>query len=298
MQMQNIPIYLKEHARFCCRRYEKNARGRKTELPYNPVTGSRASVKSLASFSSFSEAETVLRYYDGIGIRVSGSILVMDIDRCIGKDGEMNEQAQDILSRFENTYVEVSPSGTEIHLFCLVNADFTFDTDRYYIKHGGLEVYVERATNRFMTVTGERMQGVDLTEETEAARWLPETYMRRPDPADTVTAALPARSFLTDEEALQKVFHSKTAKEFKKLWDGDISSYASASEADMALAGHLAFWCAGDQAQMDRLFRRSSLMRHKWDERRGSSTYGNSTLRLAVQNSKNFYRHIFTGGGL
>ncbi|MGI6585071.1 MAG: hypothetical protein ACOX3L_03850 [Lutisporaceae bacterium] len=40
----------------------------------------------------------------------------------------------------------------------------------------------------------------------------------------------------------------------KHYWQGDTSGYASASEADLALCGMLAFWCGRDIGQMDRLF--------------------------------------------
>ncbi|HJE19788.1 MAG TPA: hypothetical protein K8V35_05500, partial [Aliicoccus persicus] len=52
--------------------------------------------------------------------------------------------------------------------------------------------------------------------------------------------------------------------------------------ADMAFANILAFWCARDFAQMDSIFRRSSLMREKWDEKRGKTTYGEATLYKAI----------------
>ena len=50
----------------------------------------------------------------------------------------------------------------------------------------------------------------------------------------------------------------------------------------MALCSHLAFWCAGDAARMDRIFRRSGLMRDKWDSRRGGTTYGAQTIERAI----------------
>lgn len=50
------------------------------------------------------------------------------------------------------------------------------------------------------------------------------------------------------------------------------------------LACKLAFWTGGDIQRMDRLFRRSGLMRPKWDETHYSSgeTYGEKTLSRAA----------------
>ena len=73
------------------------------------------------------------------------------------------------------------------------------------------------------------------------------------------------------------------------MWNGEIPDGKSASEADMALAEILAFWCGGDAEQMDRLFRRSGLMRDKWDRVQSGSTYGMITLTKAVKKCTAFY---------
>ena len=44
----------------------------------------------------------------------------------------------------------------------------------------------------------------------------------------------------------------------------------------------LAFWTTRHAVQMDRLFRRSLLMRPKWDDRRGNSTYGADLIAKAI----------------
>ena len=65
--------------------------------------------------------------------------------------------------------------------------------------------------------------------------------------------------------------------------------YTSHSEADMALANILAFWCAKDYSQMDSIFRQSNLYRDKWDEKRKNSTYGEQTLFKAINEVNNIY---------
>ncbi|MGH9771342.1 MAG: hypothetical protein ACRD4Q_06555 [Candidatus Acidiferrales bacterium] len=50
----------------------------------------------------------------------------------------------------------------------------------------------------------------------------------------------------------------------------------------MALCGILAFWCGGDADRIDRLFRRSGLIRNKWNRRTGNSAYGARTIRAAL----------------
>lgn len=71
---------------------------------------------------------------------------------------------------------------------------------------------------------------------------------------------------------------------FRRLWQGDCGAYGgNHSSADLALCGSLAYWTSNDRDRIDRLFRQSSLMRAKWDEYRGSQTYGERTVERAVQ---------------
>jgi primase-polymerase (primpol)-like protein len=58
---------------------------------------------------------------------------------------------------------------------------------------------------------------------------------------------------------------ARNGERFRRLWEGDVSEYGSQSEADCALASHLAYWTGGDEARIDALFRRSALYREKWN---------------------------------
>jgi hypothetical protein len=96
---------------------------------------------------------------------------------------------------------------------------------------------------------------------------------------------------------LEKATSAKNSAKFERLWNGSTGGYDSHSEADMALCFHLAFWTGGDTAQIDRLFRRSGLMRAKWDEVHfaDGSTYGEKTVERAVQRADEFYDPPETG---
>jgi hypothetical protein len=67
------------------------------------------------------------------------------------------------------------------------------------------------------------------------------------------------------------------------------------SSVDLALCSRLAFFTNRNAQQMDDLFRLSCLMRPKWDELRGSYTYGNITIqkaiREAVENNAEVYKN-------
>ena len=66
--------------------------------------------------------------------------------------------------------------------------------------------------------------------------------------------------------------------------------YPSASEADLGLCKILAFWTGNDAERIDRLFRRSGLMRNKWDEYRGAQTYGEMSIAKAIADTKEVWK--------
>ena len=286
----NIPQKLKDTAQFCCWQYE-TVKGRQTKVPYDPVTGHKARTNQPTTFTTFDGAIAAMSNYDGMGIRVANGIAGIDLDHCL-KKGTLLPWAREIVDKFHDTYIEISPSGAGIRIFCLVPEQFSYDTDVYYIKKGDIEVYIPGFTNRFLTVTGNALNQEDVTETTEALTWLLNTYMHRPTPPSATSVS--GRSYLKDESVIAKASNAQNGAKFTRLWNGAIAEYPSHSEADAALCSLLAYWCGGDKEQMDRLFRRSGLMRDKWDEYRGADTYGNMTILKAISNATVFYKPIHT----
>jgi len=94
--IENIPTEMKEHDIFCCWK-EEMRNGKKTKVPYNARTGSRASSNDLSTFSSYDEAIKVMHNYTGIGFIVSHDICAIDLDDCVGDAGELNEIAQNVI---------------------------------------------------------------------------------------------------------------------------------------------------------------------------------------------------------
>ncbi len=64
---------LKDNPQFCCWKYEERS-GRKTKVPYNPVTGKRAKADQRSTFKDFSSAVATVSDYDGIGFLVGNDI--------------------------------------------------------------------------------------------------------------------------------------------------------------------------------------------------------------------------------
>lgn len=95
---------------------------------------------------------------------------------------------------------------------------------------------------------------------------------------------------LSEDEIIAKMLNSKTGDRIRLLLVGGWEKfYTSQSEADLALANDLAFWTGRDFSKMDSIFRGSSLMRPKWDEKHGKTTYGVATLNKAINETSNVY---------
>ena len=74
---------------------------------------------------------------------------------------------------------------------------------------------------------------------------------------------------------------------FAQLFRGDCEHN---SEADMALAAHLAFWTGCDADRIERIMRRSGLVRPKWNDRRRHTTYLGMTIENACAGTDNVYQ--------
>lgn len=291
MNYNNLPNYIKKTGLFCLWKYEQRGNSKPTKVPYQ-VNGCKALPNNPSTFTTFDTALKVVSQFDGLGIGIFEGISAIDIDHCVDEDGNLSDLAENIVALFKGSYVEYSPSGTGIRILFLTS-DFEYEKKKYYInnQNNGLEVYVSGATNKYVTVTGDVLINGDIVDATEQLQILLDRYMLHPKLGSANEIVL-AQSYLSDESVLQKASCSKNSERFKALWNGKVPDGKSPSEADMALCSMLAFWCGKDLEQMDRLFRRSKLMRDKWDRPQSGSTYGRLTLEKAAATVLNTYSPI------
>jgi hypothetical protein len=130
----------------------------------------------------------------------------------------------------------------------------------------------------------------------ETARKAPGSPVTEPgaprvaQPPPRVTTGRRDAPALTDEEVLARATAARNAPLFSRLWAGDLTAHGNDhSRADAALVAMLHFWTQGDATQIDRLFRRSALMRDKWDEQRGNTTYGERTIAAVAATNPRVY---------
>jgi primase-polymerase (primpol)-like protein len=97
---------------------------------------------------------------DGLGFVLNGDGLIcIDLDHCF--DGEPSAEAQALIDLLPPTYIEVSPSGTGLHLWGYA----ALDKGRRFDRNGlSVEVY---PNGRYLTVTGNALirapfQQIDL----------------------------------------------------------------------------------------------------------------------------------------
>lgn len=124
----NIPQCMKDMDIWCAWKHENERK-----IPVNPMTGGNARVDIPSTFKSYEAAEKVMHQYAGLGIRLSDRLVAIDLDDCI-EDGILLPWAQEIIDRFKDTYIEISPSGTGIHIFLFISDAYVFDSEVYYIK--------------------------------------------------------------------------------------------------------------------------------------------------------------------
>ncbi len=289
-----IPADLKARPQWICWRWERDKKGKWTKVPIHPSTGKRIDALDPANWCNFEGAWDAYEGgaeggASGLGFVLSTGdpFTVVDLDECRDpRTGEMLDEARKIIAAL-NSWTEVSPSGTGVHVFVKGRL-----SEGCRNRQGGYEFYDRK---RYFAVTGQQLpesppQIVDRQAELIA---LHARIFGPSEPPPAVDASPgpdghPA-ALLSDEEVITKARFARNGASFTRLWDGDCSGYDSPSEADLALCNHLAYWTDGDAAQIDRLMRRSGLMRPKWDEKHGQQTYGQMTIAKALEGRTNGY---------
>jgi len=268
----SIPIELRETPAWVMWRYKLDDKGKWTKPPLT-CSGGNASTANPHTWATFDEVRK--RYdrggFDGIGIVLTNGTAGVDVDKCITADGAIEPWASEALDRFTGTYRERSPSGRGYHIL-------THGTPGRCGKGGPgnrLEVYAKDSP-RYFTVTGHALDDVrEIVDGQEALDWLHAKHMVKGTSLPVVT--LSTGTNMTDDDVIARARGARNGAKFMDLWAGGHAGHASASDADAALVGILMFYTQ-DPVQLDRLFRRSGLMREKWNRRCGETTYGAMTI--------------------
>ena len=293
--LARVPAELKAEARWVCWRREERG-GKTTKLPVCAANGRMAKSTDPATWATFGEAVAAVGRWrcDGVGF-VFGpdrAYTGLDLDHVI-VGGVLDPEYRWVVDE-AGTYTEVSPSGDGLHL--IFRGGKPQGAERSRRGQPGGRVVEMYDHDRYFTVTGNVFEGRGAVSanpgvvERAYRTWIePEARAAQPRLDDAVRESSPGD--MGDDELVERMLASRSGDDIRALLAGDCSAQGGDhSAADMALCSHLAFWCAGDAARMDRIFRRSGLMRDKWDSRRGGTTYGAQTIERAISGSTEFYR--------
>jgi primase-polymerase (primpol)-like protein len=119
-------------------------------------TGHWISVTDSQALSTYPEAKSS-KAGDGLGFVLNGDgIICIDLDHCY--DGAPSPEAMALIESLPSTYVEISPSGTGLHIW----GKSQMATGRRFTRNGlSIEIY---PNGRFITMTGNALNRAELAE--------------------------------------------------------------------------------------------------------------------------------------
>lgn len=265
--------------------------GKMDKLPCDWRDGRVVSAHLPANRCHFHEAAAAVAAGRGHGVGFvftpDDPFFFLDADNALQADGQWSPLAHELCGMFPNAAVEVSQSGTGLHI---IGSGAIPD-------HGckniplGLELYHEA---RFVALTGAGAVGSVLTDCSAAlpglvARFFPFGAKAAAGPDEWTTEPVEEWDGPTDDDDLIRralssadrsaaVAFGGDAVTFRDLWECNVEALAKrwpdstkgpfdASSADAALAAHLAFWTGKNCERIRDLMYRSGLVREKWEAR-------------------------------
>jgi putative DNA primase/helicase len=291
LELEKIPQCLRSTPQWVTWKYVERG-GKPTKAPINPHNGSLASSTDASTWGAFAEAIDACRRNSalaGVGFVFTADdpYCGVDLDNSIDANGNIKPWAIELLAKLDS-YAEISPSGRGLKVFLKANKPGKRCRKAY--EDGEVEIYDR---DRFFTVTGDfllrfpcevnvRQDQLDAVYSQVFCRDEPgtgaaPTAFRGPQPSDSGSV------LLSDDKIIELACKRRSSgMKFQALWNGDWNAhFNSASEADSSVVFTLAYFTK-DAAQIDRIFRRSQLMRDKWDQKHGSESYGQLTIAKAI----------------
>ena len=276
--------------------WKKEKRGDKlTKVPYKP-NGQLAKSNDPQMWSVFHVAASSASRFDGIGFVFSDSdpYLFIDLDHVLDENKEIKSEWARKLVDALDSYTEISPSGDGLHIFAKGEIPSGWKKRKHFDDGTGVEVY---QSGRYSTVTlniyedRKEIKPISPRAKKLLEKWLKDEPQNggerqgeeiKANPPNIVEYGQVGNS-LSDDEIIQKLIKDGYWREPR---EGD-----DWSALDQGLCNKLAFWTNKNAEQMDRIFRKSPLMRTKWDEKHRSdgATYGQMTIEEAIRKTTSGY---------
>ena len=296
MTLSTTMAPLARYPRWINWRYEADARrpDKPRKVPISPRSGYGCKPNNPANWCTYEEALAAAQTRGhGIGFvfQEGDGLWFLDIDNALQPDSTWSPLAQHLMQVWGgHVAIEVSQSGRGLHIFGWASS---------IPEHGcrniplGLELYHHE---RFVAFTDNMSAGAMDADTSDilagvVASYFPKTSASRDVVDWTDTGAPHADGAHADDNELLQImlrsckksapatFNAENHVTFEDLWTANADKLSrkwpgqnghdsfDRSSADSALAGHLAFWTAGNCERIERLMRLSALAREKWDDR-------------------------------
>lgn len=242
-------------------------------------------------------------YRVGFLFTVADPFFFLDLDNCILPSGEWTAGATTIVDYFVGAAVEVSQSGTGLHVFGSYQGYAPPHTCQY--KPFDVDLFTD---HRFATLTGDQAYGdaaLDCTARLVSAipvYWPPKEYTLGQEWTEYPVPEYTGPE--DDDELIKKAMATKSAASafsdrasFAELWTADEDALAKAypdahgqrpydgSTADAGLIQHLCFWTGNNCERIKNLMYKSALVRDRWER----ADYMQRSILYAVSMQKTVY---------
>ena len=279
--------------------------GKRIKLPISPHTLRSCNAHDSTQWVTAHEAVAIVNQNNGNGLGIGfvftadDPFFFLDIDKCLLPSGQWSQLAQTLCSYFPGAAMEVSQSGTSLHVFGMSS---TID---HACKNTGLdiELYTEK---RFVALTGNSIQGnAGIDFSAAMAQVVPMYFPPKIASGSIEWTSEPDPAWHGPEDDAELIERARRSSStaaklgrgltFAQLWDRDVDAISRAfpdaerdfdeSSADASLAQHLCFWTGNDSERILRLMMQSGLVRDKWDR----EDYLFRTISTAVSLQAVFY---------
>ena len=271
----NLPEEIKEKPNWVVVRTKENKdTGRLEKFLIDVHTGKFAESDNPETWTDFDTACEYAKEHGGVALAYAldgkDNIACIDLDHCIGEDGERSPLAEEVLSKCGETYIERSLSGKGIHVFGKTKGSDL----RSFSKEGDMEYY---QGGRFIAMTGDgaensRLESLDTPEMKEVL----ERKLERRTEWKNIGKGEAGLTQMEDHELLEKAFSARNGDTVRRLYNGEDLRH-NHSNSDMSLMNYLAFYSGGNVEQMTRIFATSGLYRSE----KHASYYEHTAIKAA-----------------
>lgn len=280
----NIPEDLKEIDRWVAYKLIWDEEKEKYGKPPYSLDGKKK--QGFNIYYSYEEVVKAVRNgsVDGIGFAMSAD----DNFICIDLDADsLDDIPASIKSISNHTYAEMSPSGNGLHVWFKGEKPKGAGGKQNRFTNDGFKVECFYDTG-FLTMTGNSINDLSIEDNQMMLDFIFDNTTHGSEKAESIQIdeiELP-QGEEEDAKVIKNMLNSRNnGEKITALMNGDTKYYdGDDSAADIALCNFLAIYTKCNKEQIDRIFRKSGLMRDKWDvvHHSNGETYGSETINRSI----------------